>query len=100
MRQSPKVLEVQERARCPLSPRQVWWGSDLPAAGQKPLSFLSVCLFVCLSVRYAFERQSLCAQFRHEGVGVQKLMPLDTGRFAVVHTRVQLSQTAANWRHH
>jgi len=33
-----------------------------------------VCLFqtVCLSVRHAFERQSLCARFRHEGVGVEK----------------------------
>jgi len=30
------------------------------------------CLFVCLSVRYAFECQRLCARFRHEGVGVQK----------------------------
>ena len=29
--------------------------------------------FFCLSiVRHAFERQSLCARFRHEGVGVQK----------------------------
>ena len=40
-----------------------------PADGvAKTLSFLSVCLFV----RQAFERQSLCARFRHEGVGVQK----------------------------
>ena len=44
-----------------------------PAAGvTKTLSCLSVCLFVCLFVRHAFERQSLCARFRHEGVGVQK----------------------------
>ena len=28
MRQTPKVLEVQERARGPLSSCQVWWGSD------------------------------------------------------------------------
>ena len=28
MRHTPKVLEVQERARGPLSPCQVWWGSD------------------------------------------------------------------------
>jgi len=45
-------------------------------------------LFVCLFVRHAFERQKLCARFRHEGVGVQKvtiLMPLDRGRFVVVH---------------
>ena len=46
-----------------------------PAAGvakNVELSFLSVCLFVCLYVRLAFERQSLCARFRNEGVGVQK----------------------------
>jgi len=34
--------------------------------------YLFVCLSVCLSVRHAFERQRLCVQFRHEGVGVQK----------------------------
>ena len=28
--------------------------------------FLSVCLFVCLFVRHAFERQRLCAIFRNE----------------------------------
>ena len=40
------VLEVQERARDPLSPCQV-----SPAAGvAKNVQFLSVCLFVCLSV--------------------------------------------------
>jgi len=44
-----------------------------PAAGvAKNVEFLFVCLFVCLSVRQAFECQSLCARFRHEGVGVQK----------------------------
>jgi len=33
----PKVLEVQERARGPLSQCQVWWGSDftLRPGGQK-----------------------------------------------------------------
>ena len=37
MRQTPKVLEVQERARGPLSPWQVWWGSDFTRrrGGQK-----------------------------------------------------------------
>ena len=41
-----------------------------PAAGvaKNVEFFLSVCLFV----RHAFERQRLCARFRHEGVGVQK----------------------------
>ena len=37
MRQTPNVLEVQERARGPLSPCQVWWGSDFTRrrGGQK-----------------------------------------------------------------
>jgi len=40
-----------------------------PAAGvAKNVDFLSVCL----SVRHAFERQRLCAEFRREGIGVQK----------------------------
>ena len=46
-----------------------------PAAGvAKNVEFfcLSVCLSVCLFVRHAFERQRLCARFRHERVGVQK----------------------------
>ena len=43
-----------------------------PAAGvAKTLSFF-VCLSVCLFVRHAFERQRLCARFRHEGVSAQK----------------------------
>ena len=42
------------------------------AAAAKNVEFLSVCLFVCLFVRQAFERQRFCARFRHEGVGVQK----------------------------
>jgi len=33
---------------------------------------LGFCLSVCLRVRHAFERQSLSARFRHEGVRVQK----------------------------
>ena len=48
---------------------------------RKTLSFLFV--------RHAFERQSLFAQFGHEGVGVQKymiLIPLDRGRFVVVQS--------------
>ena len=47
-----------------------------PAAGaaksQKRLVFFFVCLSVSLFVRHAFERQSVCARFRHEVVGVQK----------------------------
>ena len=67
----PKVLEVQEHARGPLSPCQVCIGLGFhpPPGWPKTLSFLSV---VCLFVRHAFERQRLCARFRYEGVGVQK----------------------------
>ena len=40
-----------------------------PAAGAvKNVEFF---LFVCLSVRHAFERQRLFARFRHEGIGAQ-----------------------------
>ena len=43
-----------------------------PAAeAAKNVEFI-VCLFVCLFVRHACERQRLCARFRHESVGVQK----------------------------
>ena len=64
MRQTPKSFEVQERARGPVPPCQVWWGSDFT----KNVEFF-VPLSVCLSVRHAFERQRLCVRFRHEGVG-------------------------------
>jgi len=61
-----------------------------PPGRPKSLVFcLFVCLSVCLFVLHAFERQSLCPLYRHEGVGVQTiLMPLCT--------RVQLSQTYAS----
>jgi len=77
MRQTPKVFEVQERARGPLSPCQVWWGSDFTHRPGRPktLSFfvgLSVCLSVCLSVRHALEQRRFCVRFCSEGVGVQK----------------------------
>ena len=53
-------------------PSLVGLGFHPPPGWPKTLSFfLSVCLSVCLSVRHAFERQRLCARFRHEGVGVQ-----------------------------
>ena len=43
MRQTPKVLEVQERARAPLSLCQVWWGSDFTSrrVGQKRRVFVA-----------------------------------------------------------
>jgi len=42
MRQTPKVLEMQERARGPLSPCQVWVAKNVE------FFCLSVCLFVTL----------------------------------------------------
>ena len=48
MHQTPKVLEVQERAGGPLSPCQVWWGSDFTRRrAAKKVEFF-VCLFVTL----------------------------------------------------
>jgi len=55
MRQTPNVLEVQERARGPLSPYQVWCGLDFTRRrgdDRKTLSFLSV--------RHAFLSATLC----------------------------------------
>jgi len=48
----PNVLEVRERARGPLSPCQVSWGSDITRrlGSQKGWVFLFVCFFVCLFV--------------------------------------------------
>jgi len=54
IRQSRKCFEVQECARGPLSPCQVWWGSDFTRrqGSQKRWVLWSVCL----PVRHAFER--------------------------------------------
>ena len=43
-----------------------------PAAGAAKNVEIFGCLFVSLSVRHAFERQRLCARFRHEGVSVYR----------------------------
>jgi len=71
----PNVLEVKERARGPLSPCQVWWRSDFirHRGGEKRRVFLSVShAFSVTLVTSRFERQSLCARFHHEDVGIQK----------------------------
>ena len=93
----PKVFEVHERARDPLSPCQVWRGSDFTRrrGGQKRWVF--ICLFVMLFNVWAcapdFATKAL--EYRND------LMPLDRAMFVVVQcNRFQLSQIAANWRHH
>jgi len=43
---------------------------SLAAGAAKNVEFF--CLSVRLFVRHAFERQRVCARFRHEGFGLQK----------------------------
>jgi len=53
-----------------------------------------------LFVRHAYERQSLCAQFRYEGVRVQKRFRCRwIGEGLCLCDRVQLCQIAAKCRH-
>ena len=62
--QAPTVLEVYERARGPLSPCQIWWGSDFARhRGAKNVDF-----FVCQFVRHALEQHSL-RRHHPEGIG-------------------------------
>ena len=69
MRQTPKSIgDARTCSRSSITmPSLVGLGFHAPLGRPKTLSF-----FVCLSVRHAFEHQSLWAWFRHEGVGVQK----------------------------
>jgi len=82
MRQTPKVFEGQERARGPLSPCQVWWGSDFTRrGGQKSCCF---CLSVCSSRFWTSEIvRPISPQRRWSTETI--LIPLDRGRFVVVH---------------
>jgi len=81
-------------------PSLVGLGFHPPPRRPKTLSFLSVCL--CLFARHAVERQSLCARFPHEGVGVQN--DFDANGWGKVCScapfNFQLSQIVGNWRHH
>jgi len=73
MRQTSKSLrDARMCSRSSITvPSLVGLGFHPPLGWPKSVEFF-VCLFVCLSVRHAFERQRLCARFRHEGIGVQK----------------------------
>jgi len=68
----PNVLETQERARVLYHHAKFGGARISPAAGWPKTLSIFVCLSVYLFVGHAFERQSLCARLRHEGVGVQK----------------------------
>jgi len=69
VRQIPKSFHGAKKcSRSSITmPSSVGRGFHPPPGWPKTLSF-----FVCLFVHHAFERQRLCARFRHEGVGVQK----------------------------
>jgi len=66
MRQTPKVFEVQERVRGLYRPAKFGRARISPADGAAKNVEFFVCLFVTLL------DVSLCARFRHEGVGMQK----------------------------
>ena len=86
----PNVIEVKQRARGPLSPRQVWWRSDFirHRGGEKR--------WVFLFVRHAFSVTLVTSRFwtlefvrpispwRCSNTEMI-LMPLDRGRVVVVH---------------
>jgi len=78
-----KVFEVQERARGPLSPCQVWWGWDFTRrrGGQKRSVF---CLSVCRSCFWTSDIVRPTLRWRRWSTETI-LMPLDRERFAVVH---------------
>ena len=81
-------------------PSLVGLGFHSPPGQPKTLSFfcLSVCLFVCSSRFWTSEVVRQISPWRRWSTETI-LIPLDRGRFVVVH-RVQLSQIAANWRYH
>ena len=103
MRRSPVCnLEAQGCAWGPLSPRQIWWGLDFTHrwGGQKCWVFC-LCLSACVYVTPLNARTVRpILPWRHWSTETI-LIPLDRVRFVVMHcTSVQLSQIAANCRHH
>ena len=101
VRQSPKCFGCARTcSRSSITvPSLVRLAFNPPPRRPKTSSF---CLSVC---RHAFKGRRFCVRFRHEGIRVQTtetiLMPLDRGRFVVGYPcSTQLSQIAANCRHH
>jgi len=74
---------VQERARGPPSPCQVWWGLDFTGRwGSQKCWFF--CLSVCLSRFWTSEIVQQISPWRRWSTETI-LIPLDRGRFVVVH---------------
>jgi len=68
MRQTPNFLEVQEHARGPLSPCEVWWGSDFTRHRvAKNVEFLSVALRAPQTCRYLIYSEADFEVFRPAG---------------------------------
>jgi len=85
----PKVLEVQERARGPLSPCQVFGGARISSAAgvAKNVEFFAcrfVYLFVCPSRFWTSEIVRPVSPWRRWSTE-RLLIPLDRERFVVVH---------------
>ena len=83
----PKVLELRERARGPLSPCQVLWCSDFTRlrGRQKRWGFLFVCLSVCSSRFWTLEIVRPISPWRCWSTETI-LIPLDSRRFVVAHS--------------
>jgi len=79
----PTALEMQERARGPLPPCQVWWGSDFTRSGQKRW-VLFVCLSVCPSRFWTLKFVRPISPWRHWTTETI-LISLHRRRFVVVH---------------
>ena len=67
MHQTPKVFEMQERVEVLYHHAKFGGARISPAAGVARNDEFFVCLFVCLSVRHAFERQSCAPDFAKFG---------------------------------
>jgi len=83
-----QIFSAPKRRNCASDPQKFWRCKNvlevlyhhakfdgariLPAAETAKNVEFFVCLSVCLFVAHTFERQRLCALFRHEAVGVQK----------------------------
>ena len=79
------VLEVQERAGGPVSPYQVWWGWDFPAARvAKNVEFFCLSLFISPSRFWTSEFVRPISPWKRWSTETI-FMPFVRGQFVVVH---------------
>ena len=112
MRQTPKRFRgARTCSRSSITvPSLVGLGFHTPPGPPKTLSFLSVCLLVCPSCFWMSEIVHLITPWRHWSTE-RILIPLDSGRFVVVHPcstfsdccqlatplNAEVPKTAKNW---